>query len=61
MFLILADIVIVSPAIGVGFEKAISCDEMERFGVIFASARRARAVEYGSSFHAPFDSWVDVR
>lgn len=56
MFLIFADIVIVSPAVGAGFEKVMSFDEMERFGFTFASA-----VEYGSSFHEPLGSWVDVR
>jgi len=50
----MADMVIVPPTVGVGLEKVISDEDIERFGFTLAKARRAKAVEYGSSFHEPF-------
>ena len=45
--------VIVSPTVGVGLEKVMSEDDIVRFGFTFAKARRAKAVEYGSSSQEP--------
>jgi len=56
VFLIFTEMVIVSPAVGVGFEKEMSVEEMERFGFTLANALKASAVEYGSSFHEPLGS-----
>ena len=55
-FLTFAVMVIVSPTVGVGLEKVISEDVIDRFGFTFANALSAKAVEYGSSSREPLGS-----
>ncbi len=46
----------VSPTVSAGVERVMSEDEIDKFGLTIASARNARAVEYGSLSHEPFGS-----